>query len=293
MIVVNNGARAPYATIFVTGLSLDFVWRPEVGFSAIVDDAHPLAADVRAKVAALPMYEILEGGEAPSPAERPRVYVTTPTPDPTPAPVAPAPVLSGRHPILARAALNGWSDADMEGVGQGGRYDAEGGYGACGLTGITMSLTNPPPGWTPRVAEADPYPWEMPGWRPVDGFVPPIVRQRVVEPPAPEADPVEERFTDAPAAEATADVATDDDGPALQREQATDEQRELVAQGLVANEIAPDIDTARKMVLAALETPAASTGAPPSRGKVNLTLRNRKLPQIRYDADFSSIQAIL
>lgn len=280
MIVVNRTAREPYATIFIRDLLLRFEWRAGVGFCAEVENGHPFAGEIRTKVAGLPSYEIIDD-----------VLPDAPPPQPEPA-VKRARTWADEEydvpPLIARAALNGWAYSDVTGAGAN---PGDTSRGACGLTAMQMALSEPPPGWSPRVKEADSYPWEIPGWRAPPDFIAPQVRQREIAPPEPLPEPVDVRFSDAPDSVPADDK--DEPGPALESHASTEQERASVAAALVAMGVAPSLDVAVRMVDAALDTPRASTGGPPSRGKVNLTLRNRKLPQIVSDDVFDVVQPIL
>lgn len=294
MIIVNPRARAPYRAIYVTSLEIDFVEIPGVGIGAQVADDHPLAAAARGK--ALKMGHLVEGwdGDVLTVIPAPALPTVASLPLPSPAPTATAPLLNWAEeldapPVIVRAARNGWLYRDATGAGSGNLFDERGGRGTCGLTAIQMSLSNPPKDWTPRVEEADPYPWEVPGWAAPPGFTAPSVRVREIAPPTPPPDPVDERFSDA-------DEPPPDDGahdaPKLEVVEVTDETKTATAAALVALGVTESAEQALLIIKAAVETPRAADGSPPPRGKVNLTLRNRKLPQLA-ESTYATILSIL
>ncbi len=290
MIIVNPRARAPYRAEYVDNVTISFVEIPGVGIGAQVEDDHPRLADLRAK--ALLCGHKVDGWNGDT-----LTVIATPAPVVAPTP-ARAPALDrpstwaddlGAPPVLVRAALNGWTYEDATGTGIDGRFDESGGRGSNGLSAVQMSLCVPPSGWKPRHEVADPYPWEVPGWTPPPGFVPPAVRQRDLPPPAPPPDPVDDRFTDA---DTSAPDTSAPDAPVLERAVVDDAAKDAAAAALLAIGAAESDEQAALMVKAALDTPRAESGAPPSRGKINTYLRNRKLPTLAEDA-YETIVSIL
>lgn len=92
--------------------------------------------------------------------------------------------LVGQDPTprdLAR--MQGWSDEDLEGTGEGGEWGAEGGRSPLtGLTAAEMAITKPPEGWDRMAPYA--YPWYATPWHPPgQGWVPPTCPTKPKPPP--------------------------------------------------------------------------------------------------------------
>jgi len=228
------------------------------------------------------IYALLTGGPVPLPrlGAPPRVQ-TAAVADVSTAPATDdltARVASGELPAWAAGALRlGWTADD---IGDYAQAEAAG-RAACGLRPLEMMLVAPPSGWT-RVERV----WEVVGWTPPDGFVPPTVPPAVVPDAPPPVEAPDERFA-APEPEAPPEpdeVQNDTDDAA--DIDAADVARQLVALGA-----AEDEDIALRIITLAREVPPGS-GAPAPRGKINIKMRNNKLPSLD-EAAYDLIKPLL
>jgi hypothetical protein len=191
-------------------------------------------------------------------------------------------VARGDMPSWAAAALRrGWLPEDI------GDYAAAESLGrvACGLRILEVATSVPPAGWT-RVERV----WEVVGWEPPPGFVPPSVPPAVVPDEPPPVEQPDERF-----AEPTPQTGLGEDEGDHEEDVAPSSPLDVdVAQAcaqLVAVGAAEDTEQAARIIELAREV-APGAGAPAPRGKVNIKMRNNKLPNLD-EAAYEIIKPLL
>lgn len=188
-------------------------------------------------------------------------------------------VARGEMPSWAAAALRrGWLPEDL------GDYATAESLGrvACGLRILEVATSVPPAGWT-RVERV----WEVVGWEPPPGFAPPAVPAAVVPDDPPVVEAPDERFAEPTPEQGEDEEDEDEDAP----ETAPSVNDSLFRAQLIAVGAAEDDEQAARIITLACEV-APGAGAPAPRGKVNIKLRNNKLPTLD-EAAYEIIKPLL